>query len=463
MTIKNIFDEIANEGSTNKKQTILAKYKDNELLKRVLYLANSKRVKFYIKQIPEYSTDAEQPENLEWALEGLKQLSDRYFTGGKASEWLRVLLDSISTDDAYIIERIIEKDCKIGMGTTNINKVFPNLIEKTPYQGCIPFSIAKAKALFDNDKICISEQKADGRYCNVIIRSGDVEMESRQGEATILGDCHLLMELNNFPDCVLNGELIMKGIDRLISNGIIASIIDYRLKFDERSDAENVKKYNSFTKDKGMTIEKALSLIQLKVWDILEIDEYFEAKSSTKRLSRLEKLIETVIGSEYVEVIEHKFVNSYEEAMQHFTELLERGEEGTVLKSLDGGWKNGKHNYAIKLKLEMNLDLKITGFNYGNKGTKNQNMISSILCESSCGKLSTNAQGLTESLMEYVTENQDILLGTILEIKCNGLSSNSNGGNSVFYPAVVKFRDDKDTANSFDECLEIQNAVLGLI
>ena len=54
MKIKEIFDEIANESSTNEKMNILSKYKDNELLIQVLYLANSKRIKFYIKQIPEY-------------------------------------------------------------------------------------------------------------------------------------------------------------------------------------------------------------------------------------------------------------------------------------------------------------------------------------------------------------------------------------------------------------------------
>jgi hypothetical protein len=58
MTIKQIFDEIANEPGTNAKMDILAKYKDNELLKKVLYLVNSKRVKFYIKQIPEYEATA---------------------------------------------------------------------------------------------------------------------------------------------------------------------------------------------------------------------------------------------------------------------------------------------------------------------------------------------------------------------------------------------------------------------
>ena len=117
MTIKAIFDEIAAESSTNQKMEILKKYKDNELLKRVLYLANSKRVKFFIKQIPDYTPDVN-GERLEWALDGLNSLIDRTYTGHEASNWLKVLLSGVSSEDAYIIERIIEKDCKIGMGTT---------------------------------------------------------------------------------------------------------------------------------------------------------------------------------------------------------------------------------------------------------------------------------------------------------------------------------------------------------
>jgi hypothetical protein len=111
----------------------------------------------------------------------------------------------------------------------------------------------------------------------------------------------------------------------------------------------------------------------------------------------------------------------------------------------------------------MDLDLKIIGFNYGTKGTKNENVISSITCESSCGKLIANAQGLSENMMCFVTENQDKLIGTIIEIKCNGISSNSKGGYSVFYPALTDFRNDKTVANSLEECFEIQNSKLGLI
>ena len=162
--IKQIFDEIAAESSTIKKKEILSKYTNNETLKRVLYLANSKRVKFYIKQIPEYIPNADSPEQLDWALDGLNALSSRKFTGYSAINWLITLLNSISSDDAYVLERIIDKDCKIGMGTREINKVFDDLIEKTPYMGAKSYTEKLAKDLFKSGEGVYSDIKMDGRY-----------------------------------------------------------------------------------------------------------------------------------------------------------------------------------------------------------------------------------------------------------------------------------------------------------
>jgi hypothetical protein len=467
MSIKQIFDEIAAESSTNQKMEILKKYKDNELLKRVLYLANSKRVKFYLKQIPAY-THNKIGWTLEEALNMLMSIANREFTGQNAIDKLTIWLENVSADDAYIIERIIEKDCKIGMGTTFMNKVIKDLIEDTPYMGAISFDEKKARAIFDKGSRGISQIKMDGRYCNAIIRGGEVELESRSGEATVVTGAKFLAELANFEDCVLNGELTMDGVPRYESNGIIASVIDIQSKRGERTEKETEKKLEAFEKKHG-SFEKALNSIRYTVWDTISVDEYFDKSSKIPYLIRLLKVEQVIIksGALMVYVIESRIVNSYAEAMEHFQEVLATEvngvpQEGTILKDENGTWKDGKPTWQIKLKLEMDLDLKIVGFNYGTKGTKNENVISSITCESSCGKLTARAQGLKEDMMLYVTENQDKLLGTILEVKCNGLSNNSSGGISLFYPTAKEFRTDKTEANSFEECLAIQNGVLGL-
>jgi hypothetical protein len=460
MKIKEIFDEIAVESGTNEKMNILSKYKDNKLLKRVLYLANSKRVKFYIKQIPTYTADVERPESLEWALDGLVALSTRQFTGHKAINWLKVLLSSISAGDAYVLERIIEKDLRIGMGTRNINKVFPDLIEKTPYMGAKSYTEKLVRDLFKNGKAVYSDIKMDGRYQNAIINEGDVELISRQGEPTPVGDALFLNELKDFPNVVLNGELTIDGLDRYSANGIIASIVDIEGKRDTRSADETLIKISGFEKKHGHYYSY-MDKIVYTVWDMIYLDEYFnpdKVKSERQykfRRYELRNLINTW-KFKMIRSVESKIVNSYEEAVQHFQEALNRGLEGTIIKSMDGQWKDTKPNWQVKMKLEINVDLKITGFNYGTG--KNSNVVSSLSCESSCGQIKTRPTGIDEDMMQHITDNQDNLLGTILEVKCSGLSKDANNNYSLLHPVFKVLRDDKLEANSLEEIIEIENA-----
>jgi hypothetical protein len=329
--------------------------------------------------------------------------------------------------------------------------------------GAVSFDEKKARKIFEKGGKGISQVKMDGRYCNAIIRGGEVEMESRQGEPTIVTGAKFVEELAQLEDCVLNGELTMDGIPRYESNGIIASIIDICGKKDSRTDKENEKKLAAFTEKHG-DFDEALSKIRYTVWDRITIDEHFDAKSTvpySKRTIELNKALKA-IDVTHVSIVEGIVVNTYEEAMNHFQEILARGEEGTILKAYNGEWKDGKPTHQIKMKLELTLDLVITGFNYGTKGTKNENVISSFNAETSCGKLKTRPQGLKEDLMIEITDNQDKLLGTIIEVKCSGLSFDHTGAYSLLYPAFKHFRDDKSEPNSLDECIEIQNAAIGL-
>jgi hypothetical protein len=462
MKIKQIFDEIANESSTKKKVEILSKYKDNDLLKNVLYLANSKRVKFYIKQIPAYTP---QPEgyggNLEKTLDiHLKIIHNREVTGNAAIEHLKLTLETLDAADAYIIERIIEKDCKMNLGTSLINKVFPKLIEETPYMGAKSYDEKLAKKIFETgSKLGYSQIKMDGRYCNAIIRSGEVELESRQGEPSILTGAKFLDELAGFEDCVLNGELTMDGISRYESNGIVASLISIGKK---KLDGEDVTKEIKKFEEKHMNYQEALDAIRFTVWDTIHVDEYFEQKSDIPYYLRINRVSDMLVDYKptMISLVETKPVHSYEEAMAHFQQMLNLGQEGTILKAYDGAWKDGKPNWQVKMKLEMDVDLKIVGFNYGTG--KNANVISSVNAESADGKVFTRPTGINEETMQYITDNQDKLLGTILEVKCCGLSNDSNGNYALLHPVFKTLRDDKNTCDTLESIKEIEAMAKGL-
>lgn len=461
--IKKIFDEISSEPGSNKKMEILSSYKDNELLKRVLYLANSPRIKFYIKQIPEYTPDNSSPEKLKWGLDGLKLLSSRKFTGHEATKWLQVILSGLSKDDAYIIERIIDKDCRIGMADNNINKVFKKLIEQTPYMGAKAFEENLARKIFENRRQGYSQIKMDGRYCNAIIRNGVVDLESRQGEATILEGATFLEELKQWQDCVLNGELTIDGIpDRAIANGIVTSLISIGKK---KIDGEDIKKeLEKFEKKNKMSFEEALKLVKFTVWDKITVEEYENAYSDRTYDYRFGELAGILLGvhkPKMIALIEHKLVSSYEEAMEHFLSALSRGLEGTILKACSTKWEDGKHNNQIKMKLEMDVDLKIVGFNYGTG--KNEKVISSLNAESSDGRVFTRPTGIDEETMKFITDNQDKLLGTIVEVKSCGLTKDSEGNYALLHPVFKKLRDDKNTCDSFDSIQKIEAMAKGLV
>jgi ATP-dependent DNA ligase len=467
MSIRHILNTIAAISGKNDKAKELAKHKDNELLKKVIYLAHSPRVKFYIKQIPEQGAKNPIYSDLNLVLNELSRLSNRELTGDDARRHLKGLLESVSEDDAIVIERIIGKDLKIGMDS-GINKVIPKLIEETPYQGAKSFSEKGALKLFergkdDKTKTVISQIKADGTYRNAIIRSGEVELISRQGEVSYLEGAKFLNELSTLEDCVLNGELTIDGYKRTIANGMVTSIMDILENTNSRTPEETQKKLDAFEEKHG-NWQEALDKMRFTVWDKISVEEYFEASSDMTYAERFTTLVHDLKNHnlKQVEVVETRYITTYAEAIEHFLDAQKRGLEGTIIKSSEAGWKDGKPTYQIKLKLEMNMDLRIIGFEYGNKGTKNEHVISRIKLESSCGKLKTAPSGMTEEMMKDITERQEELVGTVVEIRCCGLSQDSDGNWSTQHPSIVELRTDKDTCDSLESCIEIENMAKGM-
>lgn len=65
-------------------------------------------------------------------------------------------------------------------------------------------------------------------------------------------------------------------------------------------------------------------------------------------------------------------------------------------------------------------------------------------------------------LLEFVTANQEGLLGTVVEVQCCGISQNSTGAYSVLHPVFLRFRDDKDVADSLESCKQIEKMAKAL-
>lgn len=483
-----IIDLLTATDSTNTRIEILKKYEHDITLQRIFFLAYNPTTVFGIKQIPttHFGTT---PYTIEEALDKLSCITNKEVTGKKASAHLADILSNLQPKEQEVIVNIIGRDLRCHVGKRTVNKVWPGLLRNTAYMGASVYSEKKVDALFkrmDKGTKIYSEVKMDGRYANLTVTEDSYSITSRNGKVNNLlnafdADVAILRMFSPIPTpFVVCGELLIDDVPRFESNGIISSIVSIG---DAKDNVEFERKANEFG-----DLKSALENLRLVIWDIIPLDivennALYKAndkklatllppedideqriknvayKSLFARQNRLEMLCELAIQAdlEKIRIVEFIEVKSKQEALQHFQTLLSEGEEGTILKSSDGLWVDGKPTHQIKFKIEMDVELVVTGSNLGKVGKKYEGMIGSYNCESSDGLLKVSANVLGDEARE---KNED-LTGKIVTIRCNGLSQ-SNGNYSMMYPRLVQIRDDKDEADDLPTIKNIEQMIISL-
>ena len=428
MNLNEFFDNLAANASRNFKIEQLEANSDNETLREVIRLALDPFTQFYIRKIPSYTQD-KHITSLENALNGLYDLSSRTVTGNAAIEYLRMLLSSLSVDDAKVLERVIQKDLKCGVSISTANDVWHGLVKEYPVMLCSPFEQKLVdKVVFP----ALVQTKMDGMRFNAIVQNGKVEYRSRNGkEIQLLGnlDEDFIKMAGNI-DCVFDGELLVvdsNGImDRQTGNGILNKA------------------------NKGTISEKEASMVRATIWDIIPYVSFVDTYCLTPYGTRWESLCVMVDKHkpEKVSLVDSWEVENYDTAKALFEELLQRGEEGIILKDKHGEWEDKRAKHQIKFKGELECDLKIVAVEAGTG--KYQGMLGAIVCESSDGVINVNVgSGFNDEHRKTLKEKD--LLGKIVAIKYNTRTKNKAGEESLFLPIFVEVREDKDIADSSKE------------
>lgn len=441
MSILAILNQLAADSGRLAKEQILSENSDNELLKEVLRLTLDKTINFHIKQIPAHSPSGETELDLEF-LKGLEQLTKRCVTGNAAVEFLSGMLSMLNEDDAEVVARIISRDLKCGVNSATVNKVFAKLIPEFPYMRCSSFSQKLADALNWKEGV-VSQLKADGMFVNITItEDGDIEFMSRNGSEH--DKKHYpqlsteLLKLGLTGVCI-QGELLVRDADntllpREVGNGLLNSAF------------------------KGGEIPEGHTVVA-DVWDIVPTS--FETDLGyVERYNMLKRAMLEHTDLFAVSLIETKMVYSLEEAYEHYFQKVADGMEGTILKDPNAKWVNSTSRQQLKMKLEVDVDLKIVGYTPG-KG-KNESTFGSITCETSDGELSVNVSGFKDKpqkgilTRQQIWDQRDELLGTILTVRFNNIMkpTASNHLHSLFLPRAVEFRSDKDVADSLERVFE---------
>lgn len=442
--INAILEEVANEPSKNAKIAILTRHKDNKELQEVVRLAYDPTVNFFIKKIPQYETKMRIDfMTMSEAFSLLEMLSTRQVTGTAGINQLKLILECVSADNAKVIAKVVDRDLRAGFGESTANKVWKNLIPEFPYMRC---ALPKAAKLDEFSWVngVYSQLKADGMFANVNhTEDGEVQILSRAGSLFPQQHfAHLIADVQKtFPvGTQSHGELLVKRdgtvLPRQIGNGILNKV------------------------QKGGDIGPNDEIVYL-VWDQITLTSVVSKGTyNVPYQLRFAELAAQTMRAECIELIDTRIVHNMEEALAHYREMLDAGMEGTIIKNALGIWKDTTSKDQVKMKLDIDVDLVIMGFNAGNG--KNEATFGSIVCQSSDGLLEVNISGFTDEVRLEVHNNRDKLMGTIVTVKGNSIMppTGNNTKYSLFLPRFAEFRTDKQVADDLAKIIEqFDNAI----
>lgn len=385
----------------------------------------------------------------------LDQMSERTLSGQKADYELSKAATNIHPDYHELIQMILDRDIKAGIAEKGINAAFNaaggtgRLINVLPYHRYDNMTIDLLKKM-DFRRGVYSQLKSDGMFANIICRHGkEPEIRSRSGSLIAGGSVDNLSLVfkdiiydAGVGESVFHGELLVIDLKqntilpRAVGNGKLNSVIQT-----------------------GEPLPEQFQVIY-RVWDIVPYDKWFNAERvDTPYERRFDIISQMFEDGGLVQVQETRVVHSFAEAVEHFKDALSRKEEGTICKAADMPWEDGTSSQGLKLKMEIECDLEIVGFNAADAKGKHAKTFGSLLCKTSDSLLIVGVSGISDDLRKYMWENQDEFLGKIAAVLSNGVQDKTDDSlKSLFLPRLVEVRIDKKVANTLDEVYEIQKA-----
>ena len=379
--------------------------------------------------------------SLNEAVNVLYQLHEKGSANSKDKLHVSDVRNTLDKEDRKLFDMVINRDLKVGCGLSSFRKAFgKDFCPDFPKMLCSSFN--EEKILKNINFPAYSQLKSDGARAMCVV--GRAGLFSRNGSLIgclqhIIDDC-----IKTYGESyVVDGELVVVDFDGNIlsreeGNGIVNKCIQGTA-----------------------TISEALR-VRYIVWDVIHLD-IFEGRSSCwspydTRWDMVNESLEEC-PSVYIIPTKCRIVNNLAEAKQHYNDLVNEGEEGTILKDQEGPWEDKRSSTQYKFKEEFPADFAIVGWYYGKKGSKYETMIGGLECESKCGLIKFNVgSGLSDNDRKL---DGDSLIGKCVEVIYNARTKAIGSETySLFLPRVVVLRFDKDSheANTLEDCIALEKA-----
>lgn len=443
--ILGILNELENTAGSNDKLAILKREEDNETLKEIFRLAYSTTIQFGVKKIPEYTKGSIYNVNMntfDYMCNLLNQLATRELTGDKAKFSISYFLSSVSESTAEVFIRILKKDLRCNTGKSLANKVWKGLVHVTPRMGSCSMNEKSLKKMKTIKHLAV-ELKSDGSYAASVCND-NTTMLSRNGNPLVIESLSEHLSCGAFHGFALEGELIYNPTKatREEGNGHITRIV------------------------KGTATQEHLDNVYYQVWDCIDTS-YYEPKGEYPFTNQERRELLEIMVSEYNGWCVEKGVNNrilliprkenvtVDEAFEVFEQYVKDGMEGAIAKDMTSPWKdNGKPSWCIKIKRKETADLKVVGWYKGEVGTKYENFLGGIHCESSCGTIKVNVgSGFSDEDRFTLPDN----MPEVIEVEYDSVTEDKKTKQkSLFLPIYKRPRYDKMESDSYQEILDKQ-------
>jgi len=342
-----IINKLESTSSSNDKISIIQQNKDNEDFTKILYYTYNDSLQFGFSEkklrelLKSYLENSTFYVGHLWinGFEMLDTLSKSNINDSLRKEVLE-FLSNCDYEEQELWIKVLTKDLRCNISGKSINKAIKGLIPEFNIQQAYPIHKYPLKK---GTWICL-EEKLNGINCSYV----NGIMLSRQGKEISNLD-HIIKQLEqlSFEGYYFNGELVRKNIDN-ISNGE-----NFRL---------TTSIVNSDVEDKTM--------IDLIVFDLLPIDEFFAGKSKLKYKDRLKQLrqlkadaVEKGLANLDIPIVYYEGTDI--SVVDEYLDLAISQDKEGCMAIKDCEWKNKRHNGILKIKKFMTADCKIINYAEG--------------------------------------------------------------------------------------------------
>jgi len=431
--------------STKEKTEVLAGCFDDADFRKVIHYALDPLKTFGIIKLPPFGPGRGDGEFNKGTWDILDALSQRRLTGNTAKEALTLEFGRLSPNSRELLQRILRKNLKIGIGAISANRaakmagLTKPLVTNLAYMRCsLPKHVDDLETWPWTSGGVFSEVKMDGMFASLSLpEDAGPKLLTRKGfefEMTGAAWDRLLDDIKSLPRGErLEGELTVSQngqcLPRKVGNGLLNSLLS------------------------GQDTLPGHCRIEYVVWDCVPLEAVAERIYKVPRRERKKRLNSILLTANCTVIlpIEMCVVNSLEEARAHAEEVQRMGGEGTIFKHPEGIWKDGTSTEQVKLKCEHTADLRMMQLIPGDEAKRNAHLFGSIRCSTDDGLVTVDVPGYSDKIREDVFNNwEDVYEGKIMAIKFNELISAKNRENfSLYLPQHDEFRFDKDDTDSF--------------